>query len=290
MLVPDTLYSDTTWWIRNLPVNKNHLTRDKYVIEIFSDASDLGWGIFCNKISSQGFWSNEERKHHNNYKELLALYFGLKCFASDLLNVSILCRVDNTTALAYVQFPKLNALAREIWPWCEKRKLFIFASYIKSRENKEADTASRNLQMETEWTLANWAYNRLIKKWGKPTIDLFATRINTKCTTFISWQRDPEAYAIGAFTVNCEKFNFYAIPPFSVISKTLEKIISDKAEGILVVPNWVSQPWYPIFTSLLTDDPIIFSPNGNLLYFGRVPHPLAGILSLMARLSGKHYL
>lgn len=37
-----------------------------------------------------------------------------------------------------------------------------------------------------------------------------------------------------------------------------KKIISDQAEGIMVVPNWVSQPWYSVLRAMLIDEPIIF--------------------------------
>lgn len=57
--------------------------------------------------------------------------------------------------------------------------------------------------------------------------------------------RDPDAYKVDAFTLNWSTLNFYAFPPFSVVSRMLQKIIDDKAEGIVVVPFWISQPWYP---------------------------------------------
>ncbi|KAJ8966835.1 hypothetical protein NQ314_003278, partial [Rhamnusium bicolor] len=123
--------------------------------EIFSDASETGWGICCSGKKSQGFWSEIEKQHHINYLVLLVVFFGLKCFAANLLQCNILCHVDNTTALAYinkmgsVQYPKLNSLSRTIWQWCEKRNIFLYASYIKSSNNNEADADSRSLAMET---------------------------------------------------------------------------------------------------------------------------------------------
>nr|CAH7724195.1 unnamed protein product [Callosobruchus chinensis] len=121
MMISDELKSDINCWIENLAINKNELTHDKYILKIFSDAYDSGWGIYCDKISSNGSWSSHEKNEHINYKELLALFFGLKCFAAKLTNASVLCRVDTTTAKSYVnrignvQFPKLNSLARRIW-------------------------------------------------------------------------------------------------------------------------------------------------------------------------------
>lgn len=70
--------------------------------------------------------------------------------------------------------------------------------------------------------------------------------------------------------------------------KVLQKIKNDGACGILVVPNWPSQPWYPVFMSMLTDKPEIFSASPDLLLSlcRSVKHPLASHLSLVA---GKLY-
>lgn len=183
-----------------------------------------------------------------------------------------------------VQFPKLNSLARTIWQWCESKNIYIFASYIRSSDNVVADRASRTVHIDTEWALANSEFQTLIKRFGPPYIDLFASRVNKKCNVYVSWLNDPDASAIDAFTLNWSRFFFYAFPPFSLILRTLEKIIADKAEGILVVPMWPSQPWYPIFISLLVKEPIIFKPKPTLVSFGRLQHPLSSHLSLMGGL------
>lgn len=282
MYISPSLSQDFQWWSQHIGHAQNSLKPPTFEIEIFSDASLTGWGIYCKNETAHGLWNNREKEHHINYLELLAAFFGLKCFASHLSNCNILCRIDNTTALLYInrmgsiQFPKLNSLTRKIWQWCEKRKLFLFASYIKSKENIVADTESRKLHTETEWELNDFAFTTILEQYDRiPTVDLFASRNNTKCKKFVSWLRDPEAWAVDAFTLDWSKFYFYAFPPFSLILRALQKIISDKAEGILVVPNWTSQPWYPIFQSLLTEPPLIIKPNENLLLsFDRTPHPL----------------
>lgn len=296
MYISPTLSGDFRWWLNNIHYSENSIKPLKFELKIFSDASLTGWGIVCKGIKSHGLWDESEREHHINYLELLAAFFGLKCFADHLSNCNILCRVDNTTALSYinrmgsVQFPKLNFLTREIWQWCEKRNLIIFASYINTKENTEADQESRKLNLETEWELNDRAFRKIISEFESPVVDLFASRNNNKCTRFVSWLRDPEAWAVDAFTLNWSRFFFYAFPPFALILRVLQKIIDDKAEGILIVPNWTSQPWYPTFCSLLSKPPLLFTPDINLLYsFDRSPHPLWEKLTLVAgTLSCKH--
>ncbi|XP_067622074.1 uncharacterized protein [Eurosta solidaginis] len=74
-----------------------------------------------------------------------------------------------------IQYPKLSARSREIWQWCQKRKLWVQATYIKSSQNKEADKESRIKSEETEWELAEYAYEEIEHKFGRPKVDLFAT-------------------------------------------------------------------------------------------------------------------
>lgn len=104
-----------------------------FVLEIFTDASIISWDAACGDESIGGLWTDDECSHHINYLELLAAYFGLKSFAGERSGSYILLRIDNTTAIAYINrmggvFPHLNGMARIIWSWCEERHIFIFAS------------------------------------------------------------------------------------------------------------------------------------------------------------------
>ena len=233
-------------------------------------------------------WNQEEKQEHINFLELTAVFLGLKIFAKDCKGSQILLRIDNTTAISYinkmgsVQFPKLSTLSKKIWQWCESRKIWLFASYIKSSENIEADSESRIKSEETEWELSKHAFQYINKVFGPFDIDLFASRLNAKCKNFVSWFPDPEAIACDAFTISW-KSKFYAFPPFSLILKVLQKIREDKVTGVLVVPWWPTQPWFPIFMELKISEIIYFKPKSNLLKSPfRDQHPLWKSLTLAA--------
>ncbi|KAI8422105.1 hypothetical protein MSG28_009993 [Choristoneura fumiferana] len=155
---------------KNILTGTNPIQRYNYVQEIFTDASTTGWGAASNGEKTGGQWTDIERKNHINYLELLAVYFGLKSFADDKCNCNILLRVDNTTAISYinrmggVQYPHLNYVAKMIWKWCEERRIFIFASYIKSSLNVEADRESRKINIDGEWELQNKAFIQVAQK------------------------------------------------------------------------------------------------------------------------------
>lgn len=289
MTIPNYLEEDFNWWLINLKKAFQPIRRFKYDTQIYTDASLSGWGAVCQDREIYGFWNNNELGLHINCLELKAILFAVKCFLSGLSNCEVLLRVDNTTAVAYVnrmggvQFHKLNKIAREIWQFCEARNIWIFASYVKSEENF-ADKPSRIKNIDTEWELADFAYRDIIDRWGRPDIDLFASRSNDKCHKFCSRGLDPDCYQIDAFTLNWNGLKFYAFPPFALILKTLRKLVEDEACGIVVVPNWPSQVWYPLFMKLIVGKPKYFNPAPNLLLSPcrKISHPLANHLNLIA--------
>lgn len=144
-----------------------------------------GERTYCNGKVANGFWTLNDKKNHINFLELFAAFLGLRCFAKDLHSCQILLRIDNTTAIAYInrmggiQFQKLNALARRIWQWCEVRRIWLFASYIKSRENKEADQESRIKNMDSEWEVSNKALLNITESFGESDIDLCSQQEQT---------------------------------------------------------------------------------------------------------------
>lgn len=188
-----------------------------------------------------------------------------------------------------VQYPHLHDLAKQIWQWSEQRNLWIFASYINTNDNWRADLESRILQPETEWSLADYAFLQIQEKLGIPQVDLFASKNNWKCEKYVSWLKDPDAFACDAFTLYWKNIHFYAFPPFAIVLRVLQKILTDKAEGILVVPYWPCQPWFPLFKKLSYGHSVLFEPDPKLLFcpFRKMQHPLAANLTLVAsRVSG----
>lgn len=47
MTIPASISPDCQWWRSALPVSKNYIRLSQYALEIFSDASTTGWGIYC---------------------------------------------------------------------------------------------------------------------------------------------------------------------------------------------------------------------------------------------------
>uniref|UniRef100_A0ABD2X7X3 Uncharacterized protein n=1 Tax=Trichogramma kaykai TaxID=54128 RepID=A0ABD2X7X3_9HYME len=139
------------------------------------------------------------------------------------------------------------------------------------------------VKTDIEWELKQSYFNSIVNTFGYPKIDLFASADNRKCSNFISWKPHREALAIDAFTIRWESF-FYAFPPFSLITKTLSKIKRDRAYGIIVVPLWRNQPWFPLLDKLTIGKPLIMGPDINMLLSPcrKLRHPSAKHLTLIA--------
>ena len=122
---------------------------------------------------------------HINFLEIKAAFLALKCFASSYTKIQILLRIDNVTAIAYInkmgciRHANLLSITKELWQWREERKIWVFAEYVATKDNP-ADKGSRLKNIDTEWELAPYAFKILCNEFGEPSIDLFAARINKK--------------------------------------------------------------------------------------------------------------
>ena len=91
--------------------------------------------------------------------------------------------------------------------------------------------------------------------------------------------------AIDAFSLDWREQYFYAFPPFSLIKRVLQKVEQDQSQGIIIVPMWNTQVWFPRLLHLLIDFPVTFpkGPRTLLLPLNREKaHPLHKKLTLLA--------
>lgn len=226
------------------------------------------------------------------------LHFSVcRGFCKHTENTHVLLRLDNTTAVAYINhFGGLksqlcNALAKQIWGWCVQRHIWISAAHLPGRLNSIADFKSRSFNDQTEWMLNKNAFNQIMQRFGSPDIDIFASRLNRQVPKYISWLPEPEAVTADAFSVSWTHLNFYAFPPFCLIGRCLQKIQCDQAEGILVVPSWPTQSWYPRFISMCVQQPFFIPRHKSLLLqpVTNVRHSLYDRIDLLScRVSGRH--
>jgi len=116
------------WWITMMvSCNGQSVSNLEPDLIMESDASKLGRGAVCRGIRTGGLWSPSERQAHINCLELTAAAFAVKAFSSNKKDAHIHLKLDNQTAVAYINHmggtcsSQLNSLATELWRWCLER-------------------------------------------------------------------------------------------------------------------------------------------------------------------------
>ena len=137
---------------------------------------------------------------------------------------------DNTTTVSSInnmgssQSQDLNNLAKEIWHWCVERDTWVSCAHVAGVDN-EADVLSRKFHTDTEWTLDTGLLHEAVDLLNTtPTIDLFASCINHQFPKYVSFQPDPTACFIDAFSIDWISHIVYCFPPFSLLPRMLRKI------------------------------------------------------------------
>ena len=212
---------DLQWWINTIEHTRNPIMRQKPECALNTDASLLGWGATCSKGSTGGRWTSSEKGLHINALELKAAFYGIQAFFSSSSDTHVLLRIDNSTAVAHINHmggthsDVCNSCSREMLEWCGKRAIWVTAVFIPGKSNFTADWKSRHFSESMEWKLNGDMFQALLKDLRvQPTIDLFASRLNTQLKRYVSWRPDPFAVTTDAFTMDWGTVIGYAFPLF----------------------------------------------------------------------------
>ena len=280
---------DLNWWVFHLPSASKNIYHSPPNLILHTDASGIGWGAtLSNGSTTRGIWSQAEASRHINYLELQSVYLALSSLLNNEKNVHVRVMCDNVTAVTYInkmggcKSAQCNSVAKLIWNWAIARRIWVSAAHVAGSTNVDADHLSRNVNLNLEWMLSTDPFQAIVNKLGQPDIDLFASRLNAQLETYVSWKRDPKAKYIDAFSIVWSGF-FYAFPPFCLVSRCVQKIIQDKATGILVVPLWPTQPFFSMVLSLLIEVPRMLKVTRHNWVHPTLetPHPLQDQLTLL---------
>ena len=126
---------------------------------IDSDPSLSGWGADCQDRRTGGLWSERERQYHINCLELLAAFLAFQTFATGTKGISVLRRIDNTTAVAYINNQggtvsrNLLLLPKDLCMWALERDISIIAQHLPGILNSLVDAESRMRWDRSDWKL-----------------------------------------------------------------------------------------------------------------------------------------
>ena len=229
--IPPEAQKDLTWWHTQLPMHScSPIVQEEASVVIEADASLKGRGANCKGLRTSGVWNVDEAQCHINFLEMKAAYLAIQCFLKERSGVSVLLRLDNRTAIAYLNhmggasMTSLCCLAIEIWEWCLAWEIMIHAEHLPGVENVTADWESRHHNDSSNWQLSPAVFDAVSQLLGPFSIDLFASRINHQLPIYCSWRPDPGAISVDAFSMPWRDKSPNLFPPFCLISRALLKI------------------------------------------------------------------
>ena len=184
---------------------------------------------------------------------------------------------DNSTVVAYVNKQggmvswALCLLTSRILRWTESFDVHLDARYLPGENNVLADVLSRRGQVVgTEWSLHPQVARSLLRMWGNPSIDLFATCLNAKLPLYCSLVPDPQAVFQDAFRHPWDDLDLYAFHPFPLVGWVITRVReSSRVAMTLVAPLWPEKEWFADLLLLLTQPPLTLPWWYSLL---RQPH------------------
>ena len=282
---------ELNWWDMNMSRwNGRSLLSQEIDMTIDSDASLIGWGAVCQGQQTGGPWSQSEKEMHINCLELLAATLAARTFLKHNRRISVLLRMDNTTAVAYINnlggtvSKELVDLAKNLWMWCLERNINITAQHLPGIQNHIADAESRTMVDRSDWKLNPILFRKIVQYYGPIEVDLFASRLTAQCPVYFSWRPDPYATATDAFLQNWEGKHGYANPPWNLMGRVLSQVQRQQACIVLVAPVWKTQPWYPLLLEMIIAYPCLIKHKQVML--NAEPQTLAPQLAVW-HISGK---
>ena len=225
-----------------------------------SDASDSNAFVFEAEkfqVVEDFIFSPTERKLGSGHRELLAVIKALESSAVELkirqhslvywLTDSKNCHSfilrgsrhrHIQTVVLRLKCLELKLCTKIVPVWVPRTDKLLVLADIGSKLGNSTD----------EWGIDSRTYQYICRYFNViPTIDCFATSINTKCTQFFSKVPQIDCLAVNFFAQSLSKENIYYIcPPVDLIIPVLKHIEHfPGAKGILLVPIWKSAAFWP---------------------------------------------
>ena len=270
-LIPwtEAISAHLDWWQNPANVMKGSDLHPKdHSIQLFTDASNEGWGAHLEQSSAQGLWSPQEKGLHINVLELKAVFLALRHFKDQCQDQTVLVVMDNSTVVAYINkqggthSAEMCAFLWRFMTWCHHSHITLKARHIPGCLNVMADLLSRSNQVQsTEWSLHPQVFKQISQKWFTPHVDLFATHLNHKLPLYVSPIPDPKAWDIDALNIDWTGLTAYAYPPSQGDPKNQTMQLSDHTNS----PRLAREAWFWDLVQLSTEIPLQLPVSTTLL-------------------------
>ena len=240
---------DLQWWIdfarkhSTSPLQAPRLAK----LNIKTDASgDAGWGGHSRRGWTQARWERKERHKHINWKEMEA---AKKCIAEQMKSREhVQIEMDSLTSTCIINSmarstsATLRQKALEIWEVVLKNQGWLTAKWIPREKNQVADFLSKHRIQVWNFGLKEDQVSRIFRRWGRPSVDLFASEDFHVCEKFYGMKaggRWKDAFSLARWPDKS-----FAFPPVPLLQLALNRIKEEKIKAIVVAPESTATWWY----------------------------------------------
>ena len=120
----------------------------------------------------------------------------------------------------------------------------------------------RHQWVSERYTVREKYLRKICTHWGvTPTVDAFADEGNKRLRI---WWGPGSPFGTDAFEQSWGAHFLWMNPPYSRLPEVVDKIKSDQAHGVLVVPNWRQRRWYKRAESIRLAD--LWFPTGTKVF------------------------
>ena len=149
--------------------------------------------------------------------------------------------------------PALMAELRALLQLIDSLDITLLPRYIRSELNP-ADEFSR-LTNRDAWRLQPSLQRRLLHKVasivGAPvTLDAFACHQSRVCPRYASRLSEPAALASDGLALDWRQEVVWLNPPWALLPDIIGKLAAERPAGVLIVPCWTTQVWWPSLLAL----------------------------------------
>lgn len=286
----DQVKAELVFWQENIvKLNRKYLAGYSCSsVVIYSDASDIAAGACTVELKSKNFhkmWNSVEKVQSSTWREMKAIELALSSFKDQFQGKTIKWFTDNQNCVKIVKSGsmklELQKLARSIYSTCVTNSISIDIQWIPRSENEKADYISRLIDHE-DWEVSGKFFDLMNGLWGPFTIDRFANFNNKKLNRYNSLYWNPGSEAIDAFSQNWQFENNWLVPPVFSVLRVIKHLLFCKARGTLIVPKWISAPYWPyIFDENLcyrtyVSDVLEFKNTAGIFVPGTNPNSIFG--------------
>ena len=231
-------------------------------VQVFTDASNVGWGAHLNQGSIKGLVRSRKIIADKSFRTKDSVLGPKTLQASMPKSNSPGCHGQRNDSSLHQQTGR-DSLSRDVRPSMENHELVSSVQNISTCQthsgclNVIADSLSRSTQIQsTEWSLHPQVFKRICTKWFTPQVDLFATRLNHKLPLYVSPLPDQNAWNIDALNISWSSLVAYAYPPTALLPKVIQKVYQYNCLLILIAPGWPGMPWYWDLVHLSVEIPL----------------------------------